>query len=507
MKRTIKNKIVNSLVLSIIGGICLLSACFDDYSNEYYQDNNTYNDEAYRPFIHFTPQKYWMNDPNGMIYLDGEYHFFYQHNPYRSFWGYMSWGHAVSKDLIHWEHLPVAILADKSGDIFSGSSVIDKDNTAGFGANAMVAIYTSSGARQNQALAYSLDKGRTFTKYEGNPVLTDPNIIDFRDPKVFWHEASQKWIMSLATTQTITFYGSKNLKEWEKLSEFGEGIGAHGGVWECPDLFPLIHNGQTKWILLVSINPGAPNGGSGTQYFIGDFDGITFEADVLSYPLWLDYGKDNYAGVTWNNIPDSDGRRILVGWMSNWEYAETVPTMTWRNGGTLPRVLTLKSHPDGYPILASEFVAELDGIGEEWATLSNSGETYQLEVGNKAYQLEMNMLIPALNVATVTLSNDANEEFVITIDRNAGEFKTDRTESGRTNFSGNFPAVSIAPLNVNTENIVLSVIVDNNSVEAIINGGMVQQTNLIFPQKLYDAIHISGASSHSLKLRKFNSIH
>jgi fructan beta-fructosidase len=502
-----KDKITNSLMLSIIGVICFFSSCSDDYSNDYYKDNNTYNDEPYRPSIHFTPEKYWMNDPNGMVYLDGEYHLFYQYNPYRSFWGNLSWGHAVSKNLINWEHLPTALFPDKSGDIFSGSAVIDKNNTAGFGENAMIAIYTSSGARQNQSLAYSLDKGRTFTKYEANPVLTDENIIDFRDPKVFWHKETNKWVMSLATSQTITFYGSKNLKEWEKLSEFGDGIGGHGGVWECPDLFPLTYNGQTKWVLLVSINPGAPNGGSGTQYFIGDFNGTAFKADNMSYPLWLDYGKDNYAGVTWNNIPESDGRRIFIGWMSNWQYAEAVPTMTWRNGATLPRTLTLKSHPDGYPVLTSEVVSELDEISEEWVPLSNSEEAYHLDVDNKAYQLEINMAIPASNTTILKLSNDAKEEFVITIDRDATEFRTDRTKSGKVNFSSNFPSINTAPLYVNSENITLTLIVDNNSIEAFINGGIVQQTNLIFPQKLYNAINISGTTSHSLKIKKFNSIY
>ena len=281
----------------------------------------------WRQRYHFTPPVSWMNDPNGMVFYDGEYHLFYQHNPLGAEWGNMSWGHAISTDLMHWKQLNVALMPDHLGDIFSGCAVIDKNNTAGFGKDAMVAIYTSAGKVQSQSIAYSTDKGRTFTKYSANPVITNPGIADFRDPKVFWHNESNQWIMSLATKQTITFYGSANLKSWTRLSEFGDGIGSHGGVWECPDLVPLDYNGKTKWVLVVSINPGGPNGGSATQYFIGDFDGKTFRADALPYPLWMDYGRDNYAGVTWSNIPENDGRKIFMGWMSNWDYANNVPRL------------------------------------------------------------------------------------------------------------------------------------------------------------------------------------
>ena len=249
--------------------------------------NNEYS-EQYRPQIHFSAKRNWINDPNGLVYFDGEYHLFYQHNPLGPEWGNMSWGHAISTDLIHWKQLNVALMPDDLGDIFSGCAVIDKNNTAGFGNNAMVAIYTSAGKVQSQSIAYSTDKGRTFTKYSANPALANPGIADFRDPKVFWHNESNQWIMSLATNQTISFYGSANLKSWKRLSEFGNGIGSHGGVWECPDLFPLTTVNGRKWELLVS-NSGAPNGGTGTQYFIGNFDGTNFTAEDAPYPLWLDY--------------------------------------------------------------------------------------------------------------------------------------------------------------------------------------------------------------------------
>ncbi len=265
----------------------------------------------YRPAYHFAPAAHWMNDPNGMVYLNGTYHLFFQYYPDGMVWGPMHWGHATSRDLVQWQEQPIALYPDSLGWIFSGSAVIDANNTAGFGKNAMVAIFTHhndpeekkhTNKHQYQSLAYSLDEGKTWTKYAGNPVLPNPGIQDFRDPKVSWHEASKQWVMTLATKDRITFYGSPNLKNWTKLSEFGEKVGAHGGVWECPDLFPLQLKGQTYWVLIVNLNPGAPNGGSGTQYFVGQFDGKTFTPRSTD-TKWADYGPDDYAGVTWNNTP------------------------------------------------------------------------------------------------------------------------------------------------------------------------------------------------------------
>ncbi len=294
--------------------------------------------EQHRPHFHFTPESMWMNDPNGMVYYEGEYHLFYQHHPDDVVWGPMHWGHAVSTDLVHWEHLPIALYPDEYGYIFSGSAVVDWKNTSGFGSKhnpPLIAIFTyhdvdgeqaGNNDYQTQGIAYSIDKGRSWTKYENNPVLPNPGIKDFRDPKVIWYEPDQKWIMTLAAHDNVRFYSSPNLKDWIFESEFGKGIGAHGGVWECPDLFPMELDGTQKWVLLVSLNDGGPNGGSGTQYFIGDFDGKTFINDnSKNQILWLDYGRDNYAGVTWSDIPDEDGRRIFMGWMSNWSYAEVVP--------------------------------------------------------------------------------------------------------------------------------------------------------------------------------------
>ena len=274
----------------------------------------------WRPVYHFAPQWGWMNDPNGMVYKDGEYHLFYQYNPYGSRWGNMNWGHAISRDLVSWEHMPVAISPDGLGTIFSGSAVVDKNNTAGFGAGAIVAFYTQASARQMQSIAYSTDNGRTFKKYAGNPVLTG-EVADFRDPKVSWNESTQKWILTLAVGQEVRFYSSPNLKDWTYESNFGEGQGSHGGVWECPDLFelPVAGTNQKKWVLIVNINPGGPFGGSATQYFVGTFDGHKFVNESPKATKWMDFGKDHYATVTWSNAPQN--RVIALAWMSNWQYA------------------------------------------------------------------------------------------------------------------------------------------------------------------------------------------
>ena len=298
-------------------------------------NQSSYN-EQFRPQIHFTPAQYWMNDPNGMVYADGTYHLFYQYNPKGNDWGNMSWGHATSSDMIHWKEQAVAMTRDELGDVFSGSIVIDKDNTGGFGANAMVALYTAASNVQQQSLAYSTDGGKNFTRYTGNPVIRN-NDDNLRDPKVFWHEETKQWVMALAKgwKMGVEFYGSPDLKNWTHLSTFFMELTGRPSIqWECPDLIKI----DNKWVLLVSVNPGGPILGSGTMYFIGDFDGKTFVADNLSYPLWLDYGMDNYAGVTFSNM---GSRKVMIGWMNNWQYAGNVPCTPWRSAMTLPRELKL----------------------------------------------------------------------------------------------------------------------------------------------------------------------
>lgn len=324
--------------------------------------------EPWRPQFHFTPERNWMNDPNGMVFHDGEYHLFYQYNPLGDTWGHMSWGHAVSRDLLRWEHLPLAIPETNAVMAFSGSAVVDHRNTSGFGSihnPPLVAIYTghhTDRPLQNQWVAYSTDRGRTWTPYAGNPVL-DIGAADFRDPKVFWHEPTARWIMvvSWPVERKVRFYASPDLKSWSHLSDFGP-AGSTTGIWECPDLFPLRIEGnrsrKTAWTLVVNVGSGAPAGGSGCQYFVGDFDGTRFVLDAgtpapgaEAPALWADYGRDFYAAVSWSDIPRQDGRRLWLGWMSNWEYAQNVPTSPWRSAMTVPRELALRTTPAGLRLL------------------------------------------------------------------------------------------------------------------------------------------------------------
>lgn len=290
-------------------------------------------DSTYRPKFHFAPARNWMNDPNGLVWHNGEYHLFFQHNPFGTKWGHMSWGHAVSKDLLSWTELPVAIAEDEDGAIFSGSAISHGDE--------IVAFYTRhTDSHQSQCMARSADGGRTFVRYEENPVL-DEGKKDFRDPKVFRFQ--DYWIMCVAQPldRQISFYKSEDLINWEHLSNFGPAA-AVAGIWECPDLFPLNLDGEEFWVLLVSLNPGGLYG-SGTQYFIGDFDGRVFTPKYSTEePRWLDFGKDNYAGVTFNNEPN--GRRIFIGWMANWEDVKEHPETSWTCQMTVPRELGLSKY-------------------------------------------------------------------------------------------------------------------------------------------------------------------
>lgn len=484
-------KAISMLILSVL----FITGCQPEKDAK--DETSLSGNEAFRPHYHFTPKTGWMNDPNGMVYYEGEYHLFYQHYPDSTVWGPMHWGHAVSDDMIHWEHLPIALYPDKLGMIFSGSAVIDWNNTSGLGTTQsppMVAIYTyhdMEGERvgrndfQTQGIAYSLDKGRTWTKYENNPVLPNPGIRDFRDPKVSWNDASKQWVMALAVQDHIQFYGSPDLKKWTKLSEFGKEIGAHGGVWECPDLFALQdEQGKNRWVLFVSINPGGPQGGSATQYFIGDFDGKNFvPQDTVT--RWIDYGADNYAGVTWSDIPASNGRRLFIGWMSNWQYANIVPTEAWRSATTLPREITLIKSADAYE-LKFKPVSEMENIQSEWKEFS----------GNT--RLDHPLSVVAFDVLEnekefrVTLSNDANEK--VTINLQQGVLSFDRKTSGVTNFSNEFPAIHKMNLDkVNVKNVKLYL--DVSSVEIFINDGERVMTEIVFPSLPYNSVKVEKGSS------------
>lgn len=457
-------------------------------------------DEQYRPQVHYTPSRNWINDPNGLVYLDGTYHMFYQYNPQGNDWGNMSWGHATSTDLMHWTEQPVALTRDDLGDIFSGSAVVDKDNTAGFGKNAIVAIYTSSGERQQQSIAYSTDGGKTFTKYEGNPVIANTSMPDFRDPKVFWHQESKQWVMALAKgwAYEVEFWGSKDLKNWNHLSTFStpQYARCNKGQWECPDLLRMKYNGQDKWVLIVSTNPGGPVGGSGTFYFPGSFDGTTFTADDRSdYPLWLDYGADNYAGVTWSNV---EGRTLFIGWMNNWMYCGNVPCSPWRSAMTLPRELSLTEF-DGKPLLSVSVVKELQDMAGEWRDLNGS------DMGaSDAYQVQVEVDLTGNTV--LTLGNEAGEHLDIVVNGGARIITAKRNgKTGATGFNNLFAIPSIAaPLNVKGDKVTLNIYVDRSSVEIETAGGETAMTNLVFPRSIYN--RFSADRQVSAKVRGLSSV-
>ena len=451
---------------------------------------DTSNREKFRPTYHFSPLYGWMNDPNGMVYKDGEYHLFYQYNPYGSKWGNMNWGHAISKDLINWEHRPVAIAPDAFGTIFSGSAVVDSKNTAGFGAGAIIAIYTQNGDRQVQSIAYSTDNGRSFTKYENNPVLVS-EARDFRDPKVFWYEGTQRWIMTLAVGQEMQFFSSPNLKDWTFESSFGKGQGAHGNVWECPDLFELPVEGtnEKKWVLLCSLGDG-PFGDSATQYFVGTFNGKEFVNESPSKTKWMDWGKDHYATVTWSDAPDN--RRIAIAWMSNWQYANDVPTSQYRSPNSVPRDLSLFT-VDGETYLQSAPSPELlklRDISKKRSFKVNGTRTIKdMIAGNEgAYEIELTIENQHADVIGFRLYNDKGEEVDMQYDMKEKKFSMDRRKSGDVGFNENFPMLTWTAIEGGKDELKLRLFVDKSSVEAFGDGGRFVMTNQVFPSEPYTHI-------------------
>ena len=452
---------------------------------------DTGNREKFRPTYHFSPLYGWMNDPNGMVYKDGEYHLFYQYNPYGSKWGNMSWGHAISQDLVNWKHLPVAIAPDALGTIFSGSAVVDFDNTAGFGAGAIIAIYTQNSDRQVQSIAYSTDNGRTFTKYENNPVLTS-EARDFRDPKVFWYENTKRWIMVLAVGQEMQIFSSPNLKDWIFESRFGEGQGAHGGVWECPDLFELPVEGTNdkKWVLLCNLNPGGPFGGSATQYFVGSFNGKEFVNESPSKTKWMDWGKDHYATVTWSDAPNN--RRIAIAWMSNWQYANDVPTSQYRSPNSVPRDLSLFT-VDGETYLQSapspELLALRDASKKRSFKVNGTRTIKEMIPGNDgAYEIELTIENQRADVIGFRLYNDKGEEVDMQYDMKEKKFSMDRRKSGDVGFNENFPMLTWTAIESGKDELKLRLFVDKSSVEAFGDGGRFVMTNQVFPSEPYTHI-------------------
>jgi fructan beta-fructosidase len=475
--------------------------------------------EKHRPQFHFSPDSMWMNDPNGMVFYEGVYHLFYQYYPDSTVWGPMHWGHTTSTDMIHWEHKPVALYPDEHGYIFSGSAVLDHMNSSGFGTKGnppLVAIFTyhdpvaareNPAMSQSQGIAYSLDKGATWTKYDNNPVLLSPGINDFRDPKVRWYSDAETWIMTLAVKDHIRFYSSPDLKTWSLESEFGKELGAHGGVWECPDLFPLKVEGsdEAHWILIVSINPGGPNGGSGTQYFIGDFDGSVF-TPVDDAIRWLDYGPDNYAGVTWSNTGD---RTLFIGWMSNWKYANIVPTERWRSAMTVARELQLEM-VDGEMTISSMPVEEFDLLDKkkyeipEFQVEGAFHLSEEINVRSATYELDVELA--ATEDFDLVLSNSINNQLVISYKKEPNVFTIDRSRTGDTSFHAEFANLIQAPRFAVTDQMSLKLVVDVASVELFADDGTTVMTAILFPDQVLDQLSILSKTPLSIDLLELRDI-
>ncbi len=513
-------KIINFILLLTVTAIWSQEQITNDHF-----ENLLNEEELYRPNFHFTPEKNWMNDPNGMFFYKGKYHLFFQHHPDGNTWGPMHWGHATTENLFQWDQKPIAIYPDEKGYIFSGSAVVDSKNTSGLAKNGqtpIVAMFTYHNAKaekegsetfQSQAIAYSLDEGKTWKKYEGNPVIENPGIRDFRDPKMQWDDEHNQWVMVLAAQDKSLFYTSNNLTDWELASEFGKEIGAHGGVWECPDFFPIKVKGsdETKWILIQSLNPGAFNGGSGTQYFVGDFNGTTFTPVASQKELpaqhsyWLDFGKDNYAGVTWSNTNLPEDKRLFLGWMSNWQYAEKVPTKAWRSSMTIPRELSLVKKDDDTYRLFSEPAKQIDSISK----LMHSEKTIKKSRGSKmvlanSAEVEMDKLrlkfkLPVLAKANYTfnLLNENGDFLKFGYSSNENRFFIDRDASGKINFSDTFAKkVSFAPRSANDDLLEVEILLDKTSIELFYDNGETVMTEIFFPNSPMSKLELSSSEKH-----------
>ena len=494
---------------------------------------DTANREKFRPIYHHTPAYGWMNDANGLVYKDGEYHLYFQYNPYGSKWGNMHWGHSVSKDLVHWTHEQPAIARDTMGHIFSGSCVVDHNNTAGFGKDAIIAFYTShknlpgNHQRQQQCIAYSLDNGRTYTKYEGNPVLTPfDGLENFRDPKVFWYAPQNKWVMIVSADKNMRFYESKDLKKWNYMSEWGAGYGPQPNQFECPDFFEMAVDGnaqQKKWVMIVNINPGFAYGGSGTMYFVGQFDGHKFTCDTASNDVkWLDWGKDHYATVTYSNTP---GRVIAMPWMSNWQYANLTPTQQFRSQNALPRELKLYTADNGELLVSAAPVKETEALRNKATDLGSFEGEKQAKIDNEgAFELDFDLQAGTADKCGVEIANAKGEKVSIYYDAKAQRFVMDRAESGITEFGNKvephqldnaqslkrykevtvnyhnaFALGTWAPVPVKADTHHVQIFVDKSSVELFVDGGRIAMTNLVFPNEPYNQLRFFGGKVANAK--------
>lgn len=494
---------------------------------------DTANREKFRPIYHHTPAYGWMNDANGLVYKDGEYHLYFQYNPYGSKWGNMHWGHSVSKDLVHWTHEQPAIARDTMGHIFSGSCVVDHNNTAGFGKDAIIAFYTShkglpgNHQRQQQCIAYSLDNGRTYTKYEGNPVVTPfDGLENFRDPKVFWYAPQNKWVMIVSADKNMRFYESKDLKKWNYMSEWGAGYGPQPNQFECPDFFEMAVDGNAqhkKWVMIVNINPGFVYGGSGTMYFVGQFDGHKFTCDTAPNDVkWLDWGKDHYATVTYSNTP---GRIIAMPWMSNWQYANLTPTQQFRSQNALPRELKLYTADNGELLVSAAPVKETEALRNKATDLGSFEGEKQAKIDNEgAFELDFDLQAGTADKCGVELANAKGEKVSIYYDAKAQRFVMDRAESGITEFGNKvephqldnaqslkrykevtvnyhnaFALGTWAPVPVKADTHHVQIFVDKSSVELFVDGGRIAMTNLVFPNEPYNQLRFFGGKVANAK--------
>jgi fructan beta-fructosidase len=507
----VKNNMHKQILISFLG-LLMAFGCKQTSNNTnetVYAE--TVEKEQFRPQFHFTPEANWMNDPNGLVYHNGNYHLFYQYYPDSTVWGPMHWGHAKSKDLLHWEHRPIALYPDSLGYIFSGSAVIDKNNTAGFGKDAMVAIYTYHDPVkekegkidfQTQGIAYSNDEGETWTKYDKNPVIKNPGIKDFRDPKVFWNEEKSKWQLLLVAKDHVQIYESNNLKEWNKISEFWFNDNPPLGVWECPDLFKLNVEGsdEQKWVLIIS-NGGesAPNGGSGTRYFVGNYDGTTFTTKQKE-SLWIDYGTDNYAGVTYNDAPNN--KRMFIGWMSNWNYANVTPTDTWRSAMTLPRELGLIKNGDQF-LVKSKLIEDFKSITRDVPESDISGEIpFDFQYKNLQQSI-ISFDTEVKDSLQIQLSNSKGDTYVIRYNAKDGIFSADRSNSGLVDFNENYQKTGHQIMNIGLkEKLSIKIVADASSIEIFINEGEFVMTNQIFPNENYT--HFEILQNADLKIENFN---
>ena len=480
---------------------------------------DTTNTEKYRPAFHHTPLYGWMNDPNGMFYKDGVWHLYYQYNPYGSKWQNMTWAHSTSTDLVNWEHHPNAIEPNGLGSVFSGSCIVDKANTAGFGKDEIIALYTSAGINQMQSLAHSSDNGETFEIYPGNPVITLES--EARDPNMFWNEETKEWnlLLAHALDHEMLIFTSPDLKTWTLQSSFGKGLGAQDGVWECPDLMQLPVNGtsEKKWVLICNLNPGGVFGGSATQYFVGDFDGKTFTVDTPASGTvptkWMDLGKDHYATVSWSDAPDD--RRVVIGWMSNWQYAAEVPTKQFRSANTLPRDISLFRGDDGEYYISTLPSPEVNALRDKKVTTVKSKSIgknplkYPLPTANDGIcEIDLTVTATKNTPVSITLSNAKGEHCDMVFNPADCTFSFDRTESGLTDFSQDFPAKVNAPTLRNSNSQSIRIFVDRSSIEVFDTDGNFVMTNLVFPTEAYSTVSLAAdggkATLNSMEIYSLN---